>query len=275
MTQSGAQADRGARRPARWPAAATEERPEPAAPAQATATPAAAGGSPAGSFPDRPQFVDDFAQAGSGWPRSGYRAGGFHLRRREGTVGALAPRSVDPANRGTLARGGRRGAARRRRGPALPRLGGRPHGLRAAARRPLQDPAGAAPGRCRDDAEGARPDAERAQRSGRADAAAPGLRQRRARTARDVELHRQRDALRVRRRPARASTRATPRASAWWPGTAPPASTTSHSRSPSEQAARAQARVTDTSRGRPSMVASVAPAAPSKCTLTASVSSAR
>lgn len=81
-----------------------EERPEPAAPAKAPATPAPppGGGSPADSFPERPQFADDFAQADSGWPRSGYRAGGFHLRRREGTVGASAPRSVDPANRGTL-----------------------------------------------------------------------------------------------------------------------------------------------------------------------------
>ena len=80
----------------------SEERSEPEAPAKATATPAAAAGSPAGSFPEQPQFTDDFSQAGSGWPRSGYRAGGYHLRRGGGTVGALAPRSVDPARRGTL-----------------------------------------------------------------------------------------------------------------------------------------------------------------------------
>jgi hypothetical protein len=72
-----------------------EERSEPPA---ATPTPTATVDPAAGSFPDRPQFVERFGDPGSGWPRAGYREGAFALD--DGA--ALAPQEVRPGTRGTL-----------------------------------------------------------------------------------------------------------------------------------------------------------------------------
>ena len=69
----------------------------------ATATPKAAvtPDPAAGSFPDRPQVLERFSKPGSGWPRDGYRNGAFILPAR-GSAAVLAPRTVEPATRGTL-----------------------------------------------------------------------------------------------------------------------------------------------------------------------------
>ena len=72
-----------------------EERPAPAATPQPAAT-------PEGSFPDRPQFADDFSDPGSGWPAGGYRDGAYRLRSGAGAAAAFAPVRVEPGNRGTL-----------------------------------------------------------------------------------------------------------------------------------------------------------------------------
>jgi hypothetical protein len=63
-----------------------------------TATPAATRDPAAGSFPDRPQHADDFADRASGWPAAGYRRGAYAVA--DGAV--LAPWPVRPATRGTL-----------------------------------------------------------------------------------------------------------------------------------------------------------------------------
>ena len=55
----------------------------------------------AGSFPARPQVIDKFDDAGSGWPRDGYRDGAFVLPAR-GSTAVLAPKRIEPATRGTL-----------------------------------------------------------------------------------------------------------------------------------------------------------------------------
>ena len=54
-----------------------------------------------GSFPDRPQVVENFSNPGSGWPRDGYRDGAFVLPAR-GSGAVLAPKRIVPATRGTL-----------------------------------------------------------------------------------------------------------------------------------------------------------------------------
>jgi hypothetical protein len=65
----------------------------------ATPQPAA---TPAGSFPDRPQFADDFSDPGSGWAAGGYRDGAYRLHGGADAVAAFAPVRVEPGNRGTL-----------------------------------------------------------------------------------------------------------------------------------------------------------------------------
>jgi hypothetical protein len=53
----------------------------------------------AGAFPAQPQVTDRFDDRGSGWPAHGYRSGGFVL---ENDV-AVAPQTIEPGRRGTLA----------------------------------------------------------------------------------------------------------------------------------------------------------------------------
>ena len=71
---------------------------EPAPPAGTPAPSAAPRDGSAGSFPQRPQLVDDFSDPGSGWPRAAYREGSLIV---DGV--AFAPRAIRPPERGTLA----------------------------------------------------------------------------------------------------------------------------------------------------------------------------